>query len=288
MKISGTLLSVLSLFSMSLAPLLNKYALVSLNWCWGAALSSLFCFLIAAVAKPSEFRELVRSRFDVSKPLVFIALTNSLGLLCQYGAVAQLEPATLSILGRMYVVFAIVLAQVFLRERCARAEYIVLTCVLTGAGLFCWTANFRGNALGITLCLAYCFFFALTHLQIKIETSRSSANKILLTNNLVTAVVLIPVAFACAGSLHDASFQTISLIAGAAFFGQWLGLLLFYESLKRIPMVKANLIRSFSPIVGVAVTYPFFPVILSRIQVIGASVMIFALVTQAVFRRVSA
>lgn len=280
----GTSLGISSLFVMSLAPLFNKYASVNLNWMWGAALSSLFCFSFAAIASPTEVRKLLSPRSILNRDVCLIALTNVAGLLCQYCAVALLAPATLSILGRVYVVFAVILAQVVLREKSTRLEQITLLFVLVGAALFCWNKDLTVNVLGVALCLAYCFFFALTHLQVKIETRRSSANQILLVNNLISALVLIPIAYWFAGNLPLSDGAAIGFIGAAAFFGQWLGLLLFFESLKRIPLVKANLIRSFSPIVGAAVTYPFFPVHFSGIQFIGATTMVGALILQATWK----
>ena len=243
-----------------------------------------FCFLISLVAQPKLLKELNEFRRVFSKEILLIALTNSIGLLCQYGAVVRLDPATLSILGRMYVVFAIVLAHIVLKERSTRLESVTLFLVFVGALLFCWRSEFTMDSVGVVLCLAYCFFFALTHLQVKQASGVVSSNFILLTNNLVSALVLFPVALIFAEAPSSGSLDSVTMIFGAAFFGQWLGLLLFYESLKRIPMMQANLIRTFSPIIGVLVSLPFFPVTFSTIQICGATLMVSALIFQSVIK----
>lgn len=277
----GVLLSVLSLFAMSIAPILNKLASAQIHFAWAAGLSSAFCFLICLLAQPRAALELFRSRALFSKTVFWIAMTNSIGLLCQYGAVVRLDPATLSILGRMYVVFAVILAHVHLKEKSTRLEKATLGAVFFGAVLFCWRSDLQMDMWGVILCLCYCFFFALTHLQVKQASQSISSNSILLANNLVSAMVLIPLALYFVGSIKVQSLQPISMIFGAAFFGQWLGLLLFYESLQRIPMVQANLIRTFSPIIGVIVAWPFFPVTFSSTQVFGAALMVSALIFQS-------
>jgi drug/metabolite transporter (DMT)-like permease len=277
----GVLLSILSLFTMSVAPVMNKFASTHLSWAWGAALSSLFCFAICFIAQPRAMTAVFRGRTLISKSLLLIALTNSAGLLCQYGAVVRLDPPTLSILGRMYVVFAILLAQFILKERCTRIEGATFALVFSGAMLFCWNSSLGSDWIGIGLCLAYCFFFALTHMQVKVETSKTSANAILLANNFLSSLFLLPLAYKVAGPIPSTGASAVLLILGAAFFGQWLGLLLFYESLKRIPLVRANLIRTFSPIAGVLVSLPFFPLEITRLQFAGAAVMILALIGQA-------
>lgn len=280
----GVLLSILSLFAMSVAPILNKFASTEINFAWAAALSSAFCFFICVLAQPKAARELARSGRIFSKTILWIALTNSIGLLCQYGAVVRLDPPTLSILGRMYVVFAVILAQFHLKERMSRIESITLLTVFVGALLFCWRASFSMDVMGLGLCLAYSFFFALTHLQVKQASRDVSSNAILLANNFVSTCVLIPVAAFFFGGFKVGSAHSGLLIFGAAFFGQWLGLLLFYESLKRIPMVQANLIRTFSPIIGVLVAWPFFPVSFSNVQIGGAILMVSAITLQSIVK----
>ncbi|RYZ91936.1 MAG: DMT family transporter [Proteobacteria bacterium] len=277
----GTMLAIGSVVTMSIAPLLNKFASGMINWIWAAVLSSFFCFVISLLANPAESRTLLKFRGTRLKPLIWIALTNSLGLLCQYGAITRLDPPTLSILGRMYVVFAIALAAIVLKERQTKLEASILATVFMGAVMFCWNPSLKTDVLGIALCLAYSFFFALTHMQVKAVSATSSPNSILLINNFLSVLMLLPIGVLFGGSLAGGSLTAIPLILGAAFFGQWLGLLLFYRSLKFMPMAKANLIRAFSPIIGVLVTYPFFPVTFSSLQIVGGAVMVLALIIQS-------
>lgn len=281
----GTWLSIMSLVAMSIAPVLNKFASTQIGWAWGAALSSFFCFVICVVAQPKTALAICKSRAVFSRSLLLIAVTNSLGLLCQFAAVMRLDPPTLSILGRMYVVFSIALSQFVLKEKCSRLEAGTILMVLSGAVLFCWSSHLSSDGFGIALCLAYCLFFALTHLQVKSETSKTSANSILLVNNLLSAVFLIPLALFISKSSSLGDLHGVLCILGASFFSGWLGLLLFYESLKRIPLVRANFIRTFSPIAGVLVAWPFFPVQFSSIQLVGAATMVSALFIQAIGRK---
>ena len=277
----GVLFSILSLLAMSVAPVLNKFATGGIGWAWGAALSSLFCLLFCLITQPRILGKFANVKSLFSKSLLMIAVTNSLGLLCQYGAVMRLDPPTMSILGRMYVVFAIILAQFVLKEKRTRLESFTLILVLFGAALFCWSPKLSSDWIGISLCLAYCLFFALTHMQVKLETKRTSANTVLFSNNLLSSLLLLPIAGFLAGPAPQANSQGVLLILAASFFGGWLGLLLFYESLKRISMVRANFIRTFSPIAGVLVAWPFFPVQFSSLQFCGGAIMISALIIQA-------
>ncbi|MED4404089.1 EamA family transporter [Metabacillus fastidiosus] len=70
------------------------------------------------------------------------------------------------------------------------------------------------------------------------------------------------------------NLSSVSLTAIAALMTGFLGTLFLYEALKRIRFSVANVMRATSPIILAFVSYPFFPVKLTTLNIFGAVILI--------------
>ncbi|TSB45563.1 DMT family transporter [Alkalicoccobacillus porphyridii] len=272
----GLILSVFSILIMSLTPLLNKFSLDYYSPVFAALLNSvfagLFCYLYSLVIKE-------RIRVVKSKMLWLIGLTNSIGLICLFVSLDLLSPITVGFVGRFYTIFAIMLAVFVLKEKLKRIDLVLIGLAIVGTFLFVEKGATADSYIGIAAALMYTLFFALTNTLVKKTVEGISSNTILFYNNLIS-VVLIAGFMIITGDLGSMTFQAegIIFILLGAFFSGFLGLILFYESIKLIDFSLANLIRAVGPIVVALYSYWFFPIEFTVSNVAGAILILGSIV----------
>ncbi|MGG3887544.1 EamA family transporter [Metabacillus fastidiosus] len=134
------------------------------------------------------------------------------------------------------------------------------------------------DILGIISAILYTFFFALSNVLIKITmTDGRNSNSLLFTNNLWTLLIIALYLFIFNDN-WNLSISSISLTAIAALMTGFLGTLFLYEALKRIRFSIANVMRATSPIILAVMSYPFFPIKLTFLNIFGAVVLILSIV----------
>lgn len=272
----GVLFSILSVLIMSLTPLLNKFSLDYYDPIFAALLNSLFaaffCFLYSFVIKE-------RIKIVKSKMLWLIGITNSIGLLCLFISLSLLSPITVGFIGRFYTIFAILLAVIMLKEKLKHIDKILILLAILGTFLFVEKGASLDNYLGILAALLYTLFFALTNTLVKKTIEGVSSNTILFYNNIISVIFLF-IFMIIAGNFSSLSFHAegIVFILIGAFFSGFLGLILFYESIKLIDFSLANLIRAAGPIVIAFYSYWFFPIDFTVSNVLGAFLIISSII----------
>lgn len=111
-------------------------------------------------------------KFYGAKDILLMALFNSVGVIFLYISISLLSPVTIGFLGRFYTVFAVVLAVIFLKEKLTRKEIVLIMFALIGIFLFVDKGDTdETTVLGIINAILYTFFFALTNIFIKKNSS---------------------------------------------------------------------------------------------------------------------
>lgn len=108
------------------------------------------------------------------------------------------------------------------------------------------------------------------------KLNQTSEFVILFVVNFITAIIFLVICMIL--GLHYLAIplevKSLALIFLGSFIGSFLGLLLFYISIKTIPFYKANLYRSLSPVVSLSLGLYFFPVSLTYINIGGLVILL--------------
>lgn len=268
----GILLNMLSVLVMSLSPLINKFSLSYISPIYAALFSSIFaamfCFIYSKITNNKI--NLIKNKF-----IWIVGLTNATGIVFLYISLDLLSPVIVGFIGRFYIIFAILLSVILLKEKFSNKDKILIILAIIGTFLFVEKDTNGMHFLGILIALCYTFLFAFTNTMVKITIKNSDSNSILFYNNLIS-VIFISLFIFFTGRLEEFSFNYngITLVLVSAFFSGFLGLLLFYEGLKHIEFSTANLIRSSGPIIVAAYSWWFFPVTLSLLNILGAILLL--------------
>jgi len=268
--------NIASILMMGVGPLIAKFGLQTIS-ASAAAFINACTIVIASFIWGMLRKEPVK--FYVSKDMTLLSVCNVLGVLFMYVSLSLLSPVQVGFLGRFYTVFAVLLSFVLLREKISKTEWMLVLLAVAGTFLFI-TPKDSGSlsVAGVICALLYTFFFALCNVLIKwrMEKGRNS-NSILFTNSLWTFFLLalylliFPVSW-------QVSAQSVSLTAAASLMTGFLGTLFLYEALKRIRFSIANIMRAASPVILAIVSYPFFPVPLTSLNILGAVILLASII----------
>lgn len=281
----GLLLGFTSVAVMSTAPLFNKFGLTAgLPPAWGAWANAAFAAVAVAVYAKSLSKS---ARVIWDRRLLVISAINSGGLILLFFATSHLTPAQVAFWGRLYLVFAVLMAIVVARERLTRTALAGTIAVGVGGFFFSGVDEIVAGWHGIAAAIGYAFLFALTNFLIKRWLANVDSESTLLSMNCISCVMLLPYAFIVSGDganqLLDLS--SIGWVALAAVLNGFVGLLLYYEGQKRTSFTQASVVRSLGPLFTLVYSWPFFPTPLTFVSGIGAAFMIGGAVALALSAR---
>ena len=274
----GLLLNLLSVLLNASATTVSKFALIGMNSivttliiCASSALFSLIYILKDRTPITSEFKQLLP-----------IAAMNAAAMIMLYSSIAILDPVTVGMIGRFYVVFTTVLSVFILKETMTRNELVLIGLAIAGTFLFVKSdkAVDLTRYLGIGLALGYTFLFALANMFVKKSIVKTSSVTILFYNNVFAVFACLGILIVQGyplGSLSAVSKVTwaYAILTSAMTFA---GLVLFFNSFRFLSFKLSNIIRSSSPLFVVAVSWPFFPLNLSPMNIAGGGLVLFSIV----------
>lgn len=272
----GLRLTLASMALMQLAPLLNKFALGGLRPLQAALLNSVFVlgFVATAVVVRRRGFRLVSGRPTL---LLVLGLADAVGVIFIYASLSYVTPAAFALLGRLYLVIAVILGTLFLGERVTPLDWCLIAASVLGSGLFSFYGSIGGSSLGIVLVLGYTISFAVSNLLAKFAVSSAEPMSILFVSKsigvlfltgygLLAGELLVPLS----GGVRAAVWYVLA----SAVLSNVIGLLLFYESLKRLPFYVVNAIRSVGPIFAALYAWRWFPEPLSIGNLLGGFVVV--------------
>ncbi|WP_349410044.1 DMT family transporter [Pseudalkalibacillus sp. SCS-8] len=273
----GYLLNALSVLMMAIGPLLSKFGLLHISPAKAAVINTA-TIIIASYLWGVFSRK--RVRFYVEKEIIWLALFNSLGVIFLFISMDLLSPVEVGFLGRFYTVFAVFLSVFILGEKMPKGEGSFIVLAILGAFLFVNKGGVSETSImGSIFALLYTFFFALTNVFIKKTVSgEKNSNSILFTNNCVTMLFVL-IYSVIVGELFNTQHQVegVLLIVLSSILTGFLGTILLYEALKYLRFSIANVSRAMSPILLAAMSYPFFPVELTLLNLIGAGLLVISI-----------
>lgn len=269
----GILLNFLSVSTVSLVPLLNKFSLGHLNTTQAALFNAFFALMLCWLFAVARGKKLT---WPKDKKIFFIGLTNAGGLICLFESLDMLGPITVGMLGRFYLICTIVIAVLVFRERLNLKQIGMIALMFTGVMMFSYSDDLNLTSLiGILVALLYTLLFAVCNSMVKLLVKDYDSNSVLFGNNAVTFLCLIVYAMGT-GDLMQAQWNLagIGIVFLSSFANGFLGQLLFYESFKYIGFSIANLIGSIQPVLVAIYSWPFFKIELTGFKWTGAFLII--------------
>ncbi|MDE3281241.1 DMT family transporter [Lacticaseibacillus parahuelsenbergensis] len=270
----GLLLNGSSVAVMALTPVMNKWSMFTLSPLAASFYNALISLVLTLITIAMTKTKMVW----IKQPVVWIlGLTNCLGIFLQYLSLFFLDPVSVGLIGRFYIVFAILLSVLMLHEKFDRRELVPILLCIAGTALVSDFSENVNNIIGLVCAFGYTFSFALTNTLAKKALTQVD-EKILLLYNQGTAVVILGLILAGSGKLSFSPNMGMGAVAISAFCSGFLGLLLFYRGLKFISFRDANLIRALNPIFVLVYSLPFFTIQITPAFLLGGALIVLSIV----------
>ncbi|SEH42008.1 DMT family transporter [Fructobacillus pseudoficulneus] len=271
----GIWLNLSSVVVMSLTPVLNKFSMSTLTPLQASFLNALFSAIITySVIKLK--RQAIPNLFK-NKLVILLGITNAISILLQYVSVSLLDPVSVGLFGRFYIIFALLLSIIIMHEKVSKADLMPIIFTLIGTILI---TNFHGSLnsyFGIISAISYTFFFALTNMLAKKNIENVETNILLFYNQSISSLILGISLLASNQIIFNFKSGVISIF-GSAFMSGFLGLYLFYEGLKYISFRNANLIRALNSVFVFLFSIPFFKVPMTLNFILGGAFIIISII----------
>lgn len=277
----GYLFNIISVAIMSLTPILNKLSLTDLSPIQASFFNALFSTLILLITVLFD-----KSKIKIyhNKSIWLLGITNTIGILLQYVSLSLLDPVSVGLLGRFYIIFALFLSVLFLNETLRKHDTLPIIFAIIGSFLITHFSGDFNSILGVIAALSYTFFFALTNMLAK-KTVKDIDSKTILLYNQATSTLLLGIILIVTNHLHTIhiGIGLFSILLSALCSGV-IGLLLFYEGLKYISFREANIIRTLNPIFVFIFSFPFFPLPLTPKFITGAILIIISTIYMNLYK----
>ena len=275
--------TILSILFMSLGPTINKFALKDVS---PMTLVFYNAFLCCLFTFPLVYKKLLAVNKQEVKALIFAGLLNGLSMYFLFYGLNKSSPALVSMLNRSYILFSILLGAYVLKESIQRIDWALIVFATLGIILFMFKKEMSLVDGAALLGLISGLLFSLCNFIIKNKLHKTSEYIILFSINFISAFIFF---FICLLDGIDTIYipldiKVVSFIVLGSFLGSFLGLLLFYASIKKIPFYKANLYRSVSPVVSLIIGLAFFPVFLSTTNIIGLVILLSAFIIHSIIK----
>lgn len=183
----GYLFNIISVAILSLTPILNKLSLTDLSAIKASFFNALFSTLILLITVLLD-----KSKIKIyhNKFIWLLVITNTIGILLQYVSLSLLDPVSVGLLGRFYIIFALFLSVLFLNETLCKNDTLPIIFAVIGTFLITHFSGDFNSILGVIVALSYTFFFALTNILAK-KTVKDIDSKTILLYNRATSTLLL-------------------------------------------------------------------------------------------------
>jgi drug/metabolite transporter (DMT)-like permease len=254
--------------------------------CYNAGANPItFLFIRYLIASPIMFLILMArgSTIPRGKLLLSLALIGGIGLagssLCFYTAIHFAPVNLIIIIFYMNPTIVTLLSAVFLKQPITHIKIVAILLTVVGI-LFVIGIDSGGYLLGIILAIVtailYSLFLIFGSLSIQKAGPFSASTVIILSSTLIYGVVM-----GTHGPQWPMNISGWLMILASALFSTVLGLIMFFEGLKRIDTANASIISTFEIIVSVALAMIILGETLTLTKVLGGCLVISAVIILA-------
>ncbi len=269
---SGLRLNAVSIKLAAVASVLNAFALQRIGVtgaaAWSAAAVVVSALLLARLrGRPLPFR------FHPS--FLALGVLDGLGGICLFAGLERLGPVPVALLGALAPAFAAPLAFLILGERPARLQVVLGASAVGGALLFSWPGSAPPSGAGLLFAGASTLAYAAGNLVAKVALRRFDACTVLGSSRLASLAVVLGYGLATGGLAREpADALGVGLVVAGSVLGGFLAMLLFYRALRHASFTVTTLVRTTGPVAAAACAWPFFPVVLTPLNVVGGAVLL--------------
>ncbi|MEC0231041.1 DMT family transporter [Paenibacillus alba] len=263
----GILFAILSVALTAIWYPAIKIGLKEISPIQAAAIETLVSLITAIVVL-----KLSKQKFTTSKlkPLIVISVINAFATICLYLSLYLLDPVMSSLLGRNYVLFALMISFFFLKEKVSIAQWVLMLVSVAGGFLFVYSEVRDFNLIGILFVLGNTLFFAIGNAISKKYCSSVNPSVTLFYIKLISLLPIILIGT----SIDNFRFFKVTpyefiFIAVVSIVSSFLGVKFFYKALAVSSFAYVNTIRSMGPIFVFVYSLPFFPIDLSLLNAVG-------------------
>jgi drug/metabolite transporter (DMT)-like permease len=185
-----------------------------------------------------------------------------------------------SVLSNAEVVFTVLLAVVFFRERFKPVGYFAIALVIAGAAIVTTNLDFSSLSAskfwdsGTLLILAATAFWAIDNNLSKLASREIEIARLVQLKSAIGGFVLMGFVFLSAIPLSTVNFTNLPNILLLGMGGIGASLFFFLHALKRIGTVKTMLIFSTSSVFGLFLAATFLQEAIGAYQIVAAGIML--------------
>jgi drug/metabolite transporter (DMT)-like permease len=225
----------------------------------------LFCLVFISLARDSF-------RIVINREIIAAGFLNAIGLILLFEGLARVHPAIMGFIGRLYFVYAMLIAYFYFEEKANKVEIILTFSAIAGVFLISFknSVNSSVSAVGILMAILYPGLFAIQNAVIKSQTDHYDPNTILLNTKLYALAPLVAYSLIRLGpTAFHLSAKGSSIILGSTFLSTFLGLILFYRAFRLASFGFVNLMKAMEPVFVLGLSYLFFPFKIDKLNIIG-------------------
>jgi len=209
----------------------------------------LFAFGISLLTllNPKSRREIIATNLRSFLIIIGMSVLFSLGIYTFIHSLKLIEPATVSFLSRVEVIFTIVLAFIFLKERLKIIELIGGAVAILGVLLLKYETNLVISKAA-TLMIASAFFFTVAEILVKRFVNEIGTVRFVFIRNLFAVVFFFAIVHLRGKAFYIPDTTTLGMTFLAALLLPILGRLTYIKALQRINISRAALITQSTPL----------------------------------------
>ncbi len=242
---------------------------------------ALYCGGYLVIRRPPWLAQ-VRRNF---RPLVAMALCNSLWSVGFFFGIQWLDPTVASFLARSGTLYSILLGYLLLGERFRGGSLAGIVLVLGGVGAITYSSG-TAQLLGIGLMLGGYFFGSLNFLFGKRVIETTDAVVVNLLRAMGSLVVGLAIALASGGLQTAIEWPYLLAIVLGALFGEFIANALCFYSLRFIGLSELEILRATQPLLVVVYSLVFLGMLPGLRQSLGGVVVLAGVVLMVLGRPV--
>lgn len=258
----GYFYSVLSVVLMALAGPLQKIAMKEITPLHVLFFSNFSAFLVAAL---TIMKTQGRIEVKLKMKVLIISILYLVAQLSFSFAIKAENPVIVNSVSRLYLVFNFLISFFIFKESFSLRQAGAILLILAGTvGLSLYPSEGINWSFAASLTVFYAFLFSVHNSLLKSNPDQNVKQLILFQNGLSSLVFSLTLVHQPFNLLENKLAISCACLAGT--LSSFFGFMLYKKGLDHLSFSDASSVRSLSPILGIVVVYPFYPVQLTGVQ----------------------
>lgn len=217
----------------------------------------------------------------------FLMVSNSLiktfGVFCLFKSIDIMGPIHIGVLGRLQIVFGFGFAHFIANENLTRKEILSSVVIMIGSFLFVYKGHMDLSFHGFIYAVLFSLSFAFSgYLAIPLKKEYPASSLLFYQKVLAIPLIILVMIFCKEEYLFGfGSSKAISFLALNTVITNGVGLWVYYYLVQKAGLFIPTVAKAFGPLVVMLISWPFFPVSLGPLNIIGLILLLCALLILA-------